>query len=194
MNFLNDANLDPATWLLFEVLQTACIPANDDVSWSAGVCLKQYKKQFHAAVQMLVWLQFAIPNRRNALGCNPTDALMTLIARKPKRWLQSKRTTQLCEHRDAMESIIESALKKDALDETLQQCAVNVVGTLGLVRRHEKLERAVPTGRLTNLAAMLRTRERADRYSGIRHKQAHRDSHLVLQVRSATAPMDGIAE
>ena len=134
MKYENDANLDPATWLLFEILRTVCVPASDNCEPSAKVCLKQYKKQFQAAIRLLVWLQLAAPNRKNALGCDPTDDLMSLIAGKPKRWLQSKRTTQICEQRDALETIIELALKKDALDETLEQCAVNLLGTLGLVR------------------------------------------------------------
>jgi hypothetical protein len=174
MNYVNDAKLDPTAWLLFEILTTACLPA-DNYESSAQACLKQYKKQFRAAVSVLVWLDLVDPDRKSALGCTPSQDLMTLIARKPKGWVKTERKTQIRELRDALETIIESALKKDALDENLEQCAVKLLGALGLVSHHEEWGRAVPTGHLTNLAAKLRMRERAVRYGKIRYKQDCRD-------------------
>jgi hypothetical protein len=197
MIYKNDANLDPAMWLLFEILRNACVPAdNNDWESSTKLCLKKYKRQFRAAIRVLVWLELARHDRENALGFSPTDELMILIARKPGRWLRSKRTTQIREHRDALETIIESALKKDASDETLEQCAVNLLGALGLVGHHEKWARAVPTRRLTSIAAGLRVYERAIRYDRMRYKQDHRDSssRALSSPKCNSAPIDGMAE
>jgi hypothetical protein len=60
MNYENDANLDPAAWLLFEILRGACIPANAAHCCSAKERLETYQKQFQAATRVLVWLDLAV--------------------------------------------------------------------------------------------------------------------------------------
>jgi hypothetical protein len=170
MKYINDANLDPATWLLFEVLKSSCVPANVGYDDSAEMCLKQYKKQFRAATRVLMWLYLAAPDRKNPLGCRPADALMTMIAQKPKSRLKSKKTSGTRVDRDAMETLIEAALKKDALDEELTDCAVNVLSALGLVRYRVDVDRMIPTERLSNLVAKRRILDRRMRYAKIETK------------------------
>jgi hypothetical protein len=171
MKYDNDANLTPATWLLFEIFKSACVPADTGRDPSAKMCLKKYRKQFRAAIRVLVWLDLAVFDRKGALGCTATDSLMTIIAQRPKHRLISKKKSGAGIDRDAMETIIEAALKQDALDEDLADCAVNVLGALGLVRYRASPMRAVPTGQLSNLVAKLRIRERATRYAKIEFKR-----------------------
>jgi hypothetical protein len=172
MRHENDANLNPAAWLLFEIFKSACVPANHGRDPSAKMCLKTYRKQFRAAIRLLVWLDLAVYDRKSALGCTPTDSLMTIVAQRPKYRLRCKKKGATRIDRDAMETIIEAALKQDALDEDLTDCAVNVLGALGLVRYRVSPERVVPTRQLSNLVAKLRIQERAMRYATIEARKS----------------------
>jgi hypothetical protein len=187
MKYINDAYLDSATWLLFEVLGNSCVPAKAGYDDSAKQCLKQYKNQFRAATRVLVWLYLAVPDRKNALGCQPTDALMTIIARKPKSRLKSKKTGWTWVDRDAMETLIEAALKKDALDEELSDCAVNVLGALGLVRYRVDVDKMIPTERLSNLVAKRRILDRRMRYAKIETKRNPRPQEYYVPVLTTSS-------
>jgi hypothetical protein len=171
MKHENDANLNPAAWLLFEMFKSACVPANSGRDPSAKMCLKKYRKQFRAAIRVLVWLDLAVYDRKNALRCRPTDSLMSIIAERPQYRLISKSKKAAPIDRDFMETIIEAALKQDAVDEELTDCAVKVLGAVGLVRHHPRLMRPVPTQRLRYLVSMLRMRERKMRYAKIEFKR-----------------------
>jgi hypothetical protein len=171
MRYVNDANLNPAAWLLFEIFKSACVPANVGLGSSAKMCLQKYRKQFRAAIRVLVWLDLAVYDRKGALGCTPTDLLMSIIAERPQRRLISKSKKAAAIDRDFMETIIEAALKQEAVDEELTDCAVKVLGAAGLIRHHPRLMRPVPTQQLRYLVSMLRMRERKMRYGKIEFKR-----------------------
>jgi hypothetical protein len=171
MKYDNDANLNPAAWLLFEIFKSACVPANTGRDPSAKMCLKKYRKQFRAAIRVLVWLDLAVYDRKSALGCTATDSLMTIIAQRPQYRLISRSKKAAPIDRDFMETILEAALKQDAVDEELTDCAVKMLGALGLVRHHRRLMRPVPTQQLRYLVSMLRLRERKMRYAEIEFKR-----------------------
>jgi hypothetical protein len=182
----NDANLDPATWILFELFQKAGGSAQSKCFLSSKACLKKHKKRYRAAIKVLAWLEFAIPDAKNALGCQPTSKLMTLIAQKPNHFLKSQRTTQAREQRDAIEALTEAALKRDALEEDLKEYVINVLGVLGLVRYNARSGRAIPTSQLSSLIAERRLRDRKERFAKLRTPATHRLETSDVHVQASS--------
>jgi hypothetical protein len=168
MNYENDANLDPAAWLLFEILRGACIPANAAHCCSAKERLETYQKQFQAATRVLVWLDLAVVDRENALGCRPADVLMSLVVHMPQYRLMSSGSKAAPIDRHFMETMIEAALKQDAVDKELRDCAIKALGAVGLVRYHARLKRPVPTKVLGSLIVRSTSQDRRLRHAAIK--------------------------
>jgi hypothetical protein len=187
MNYENDAGLDPAAWLLFEIVRNACVPDNGSRWCSAKECLKTYSKRFQAATRVLAWLDLVTPAHENPLGCCPGDLLMSLISVRPEYRLMSSSPKGAPIARHLMETMIDAALKQDAVDNELTDWAVQVLGEVGLVRYHPRVKRPVPTQLLGSLIVRATSQERRLRYATIKTERTRSLEGSQLPVSPASS-------